>query len=113
MVTRYRGGDGTGDSDREVEGRIKVRVRGAPDAPSRPRVREVRDRTVVLSWDVPTANGEPIDRYRVTRTPGGDVTECGATTCTIDGLTNDTTYRFREIGRASGSAGCGSGLCAG
>src|SRR5690625_4589419 len=36
MVTRYRVADGTGDSDREVEGRIKVRVRGAPDAPSRP-----------------------------------------------------------------------------
>lgn len=94
MVTRFRVADGTGDHDRQVEGRVRLRVRGAPDVPSRPRIGEVRDRTVVLSWDAPTANGEPIDRYRVTHSPGGAVTECASTTCTIDGLTNDTRYRF-------------------
>lgn len=94
MVTRFRVQDGTEDSSREVEGRVKVKVRGVPDSPSRPRVQEVRDRTVVLSWDSPNSNGETVDRYRVTSQPGGDVTECSSTTCTIDGLTNDTEYRF-------------------
>lgn len=94
MVTRYRVRDVTGDPDREVEGRITLVVRGAPDAPTAPRATEVRDSTVVLAWDAPAANGEPITGYRVTAQPGGVVRECASTTCTIDGLTNNTQYTF-------------------
>ncbi|WP_250445540.1 fibronectin type III domain-containing protein [Actinotalea sp. C106] len=99
MVTRYRVRDVTGDPDREVEGRIRMTVRGRPDTPRAPRVGEVRDRTVVLSWDAPANNGSPITTYRVTAQPGGIARECASTTCTIDGLTNDVEYSFTVAAR--------------
>ena len=94
MVTRYRVRDVTGDPDRDVEGRVVVTVRGRPAAPGAPRVVEVRDRTVVLAWDAPATNGEPITGYRLTAQPGGLTKECESTTCTFDGLSNNTEYRF-------------------
>lgn len=94
MVTRFRVRDVTGDPDREVEGRITVVVRGRPDAPAAPRVVEVRDRTVVLAWDAPANNGEPITGYRVTAQPGGTVVDCPSTTCTVPELTNNVEYTF-------------------
>ncbi|RYV52625.1 Ig-like domain-containing protein [Pengzhenrongella frigida] len=99
MVTRYRVRDATGDTAREVEGRITVVVRGRPAAPTAPRVVEVRDRTVVLAWDVPVNNGAPITGYRVTTQPGGAARECAGTTCTIDGLTNAVEYTFTVAAR--------------
>lgn len=99
MVVRYRVGDVTGDPQREVDGRITLVVRGRPAQPATPRVTEVRDRTVVLSWDAPANNGEPITGYRVTAQPGGQVRECASTTCTIDGLTNDVEYTFTVAAR--------------
>ena len=99
MVTRYRVQDATGDPGREVEGRITVVVRGRPSAPAAPRVAEVRDRTVVLSWDAPVNNGAPITGYRVTTQPGGAVRECAGTTCTIDALTNAVDYTFTVAAR--------------
>jgi fibronectin type III domain protein/Big-like domain-containing protein len=98
MVTRYSVRDATGDPDRVVEGRVVTVVRGRPDAPTAPRRVEVRDHTVVLAWDAPAINGEPITAYRVTATPtaGGAavVTECVSTTCTLDTLTNNVEYTF-------------------
>ena len=94
MVTRYRVRDVTGDPDREVEGRITVTVRGRPAAPTAPRVVEVRDRTVVLAWDAPANNGEPITGYRLTAQPGGIAKDCASTTCTVENLTNNTEYTF-------------------
>ena len=98
MVTRYSVRDATGDPDRVVEGRVITVVRGRPDAPTAPRRVEVRDHTVVLAWDAPVINGEPISGYRVTATPtaGGatSVTDCASTTCTIDTLTNNVEYTF-------------------
>lgn len=94
MVVRFLVRDVTNDPDRQVEGRIFLTVRGVPDAPTAPRVGEVRDRTVVLSWDAPDNRGASIDGYRVTATPGGAVHTCESTTCTIDGLSNDTEYTF-------------------
>ncbi|MBX9244357.1 fibronectin type III domain-containing protein [Actinotalea ferrariae] len=94
MVTRYRVRDATGDPDREVEGRITVVVRGRPAQPVAPRVVEVRDRTVVLAWDAPANNGEPITGYRLTAQPGGIVTDCASTTCTVGNLTNNQQYVF-------------------
>lgn len=94
MVTRFRVRDVTGDPDREVEGRLTVVVRGKPATPIAPRIGEVRDRTVVLSWDAPDNRGAPITGYRVVASPGNIVRQCASTTCTIDGLTNDVEYTF-------------------
>lgn len=94
MVARYRVRDITGDPDREVEGRVTVIVRGRPAAPTAPRAVEVRDRTVVLTWDAPANNGAPITDYQVTVQPGATPRDCAATTCTIDALTNDVEYTF-------------------
>lgn len=94
MVTRYTVRDATGDPDREVEGRITVVVRGRPSQPAAPRTVEVRDRTVVLAWDAPANNGEPITAYRLTGQPGNVVTECASTTCTVGNLTNNVEYTF-------------------
>ncbi len=96
MVVRFGVRDATGDPDRQVEGRITVVVRGKPATPKAPRVVEVRDRTVVLSWDAPDDRGERITGYRVTPTPGAGAgsRQCASTTCTIDNLTNDVEYTF-------------------
>lgn len=94
MVVRYRVRDVTGDPLREVDGTIRVAVRDIPAAPSAPRVGEVSSRAVPLSWDAPATNGSPITGYRVTRSPGGQTTQCATTACTITGLTNGTEYTF-------------------
>jgi len=99
MVVRFRVRDVTGDPGREVEGRITVRVSGVPLAPVPPRIGEIRDRTVVLSWTAPDNRGEPITEYRVTASPGGMARSCVSTTCTIDGLTNDVEYTFTVAAR--------------
>ncbi|WNB85968.1 fibronectin type III domain-containing protein [Cellulomonas sp. ATA003] len=99
MVARFTVRDVTGDAAREVTGRVTVIVRGRPGTPTAPRVVEVRDRTVVLAWDAPVANGEPITAYRVTTHPGGAVRECAGTTCTVDGLVNDTEHTFTVAAR--------------
>ncbi|WP_448061131.1 Ig-like domain-containing protein [Cellulomonas hominis] len=99
MTVRVRVRDATGDPSREVESRIVVTVRGKPATPTAPRVGEVRDKTVVLSWDAPDNRGEPITGYRVTASPGNVVRQCTSTTCTIDALTNDTEYTFTVAAR--------------
>lgn len=94
MVVQVRVRDATDDASREVAATISLRVRGQPAAPKAPRVGEVRDSTVVLSWDAPDSRGEPITGYRVTVSPGGQQRACASTTCTLDGLTNDVEYTF-------------------
>ncbi|HLT84934.1 MAG TPA: Ig-like domain-containing protein [Phototrophicaceae bacterium] len=84
--------DATGDPLRAVNGRITYSVIGVPERPAPPRVVEVRDRTVVLTWSAPADNGAPITGYRVDAS--GFSRECGTTTCTLDGLTNDVEYTF-------------------
>ncbi|WP_425955086.1 Ig-like domain-containing protein [Xylanimonas sp. McL0601] len=96
MVVRYRVGDATGDPDREVEGRATITVLGRPEPPTTPHVEEVRSHTVVLSWDPPADNGSPITSYTVT-SDQGTAHECGTTTCTLDGLTNDVRYHFTVV----------------
>ncbi|WP_106815862.1 Ig-like domain-containing protein [Microbacterium timonense] len=97
MVVRYRVQDATGDPDREVEGRIRLTVQGKPDAPGTPIVSSVQDRTVVLSWTPPANNGAEIERYVVSSTAGNYEKECLATTCTLDGLTNNVEYNFTVV----------------
>ncbi|MFH5823506.1 Ig-like domain-containing protein [Georgenia sp. AZ-5] len=92
VVVRYTVQDATRDPSRHVEGRVTMDVVGVPDRPAPPRVEEVRDSTVVLSWSAPASNGSPITGYTV-RAPG-TTTSCATTTCTITGLTNDVEHAF-------------------
>ncbi|MGF6824731.1 hypothetical protein M2317_003669, partial [Microbacterium sp. ZKA21] len=96
MTVRYRIGDITEDPDREVDGKIVLKVQGVPDAPGKPTVSSVQDRKVVLSWSPPANNGAKIDGYTV-RSVQGDAYEkqCSSTTCTLDGLTNNVKYLFQ------------------
>ncbi|WP_253705785.1 Ig-like domain-containing protein [Cellulosimicrobium sp. 72-3] len=93
MVVRYRIQDATKDPDREVEGRVQLKVLGKPEAPATPQVVEVRSKTVVLTWDPPNNNGADITGYTV-RSQNGYEKACGTTTCTLDGLTNNVEYTF-------------------
>lgn len=97
MVVRYRVQDATGDPDREVEGRIRLTVQGKPSVPGTPVVSSVQDRTVVLSWTPPADNGAAITHYEVSSTAGTYQKRCAATTCTLDGLTNNVEYNFTVV----------------
>ncbi|KAA9106450.1 Ig-like domain-containing protein [Microbacterium rhizomatis] len=94
MVVRYRVQDATGDPEREVEGRIRLTVQGKPEAPGTPTVSSVQDRTVVMSWSPPANNGADITGYTVKSVAGNYTKACVATTCTLDGLTNNVEYNF-------------------
>ncbi|WP_308492629.1 Ig-like domain-containing protein [Microbacterium terrisoli] len=96
-VIRYRIQDATGDRDREVEGHVLMTVQGVPAAPGTPTVSSVQDRTVVLSWSPPVDNGAAITQYTVSAVGGGYTKVCQATTCTLDGLTNNVEYNFRVV----------------
>ncbi len=96
MVVRYRIQDATKDPDRQVDGRVTVTVQGVPEAPGKPTVTTVEDRTVVLSWSSPSNNGAEITQYTVTSVGGTPYSKtCTSTTCTLDGLTNNVKYTFQ------------------
>ena len=96
MIVRYRIADATEDPDREVDGRITVTVQGVPDAPGKPTVSTVEDRTVVLAWSPPSNNGAEITEYTVEAVSGRSYSKtCASTTCTLDGLTNNVSFTFQ------------------
>lgn len=98
LVVRYTIEDATEDSDRHVDGRIVLTVQGVPEAPGRPQVTSVQDRTVVVSFSAPSNNGAEITQYTVSSTSGSAYSkECSSTTCTLDGLTNNVEYTFQVI----------------
>ncbi|HCS62029.1 MAG TPA: hypothetical protein DIW46_11670 [Microbacterium sp.] len=98
LVLRYTIQDATEDVDRQVDGRVMLTVQGVPDAPGRPQVTSVQDRTVVVSFSAPSNNGAEITKYTVTSTSGSAYSkECDSTTCTLDGLTNNVEYTFQVV----------------
>lgn len=98
LSAQYRVRDQTGDPEREVSGEIRVQVHDVPDAPSAPRINDVGDEFVELSFDGGADNGTPITGYTVTSASGPAVSqECASTTCRITGLTNDTEYTFQVV----------------
>ena len=111
MVVRYRIQDATKDPDREANGQIIVTVQGVPDAPGTPTVSSVQDRTVVVSYGAPSNNGAEITKYTVRSVTGNPYSkECGSTTCTLDGLTNNVEYSFQvtatnRVGESEPSGG--------
>jgi hypothetical protein len=97
MVVRYTIADATKDPAREVDGRIRLAVLGRPDPPVGVAVERVRSREVVLSWRPPDNNGGSlITQYTVESVSGPSFTKnCGTQTqCTLEGLTNNSVYRF-------------------
>lgn len=98
VVVRYTVEDATEDPDRHVDGRIVLTVQGVPEAPGRPQVTSVQDRTVVVSFGAPSNNGAEITHYTVTSTSGSGYSKrCDSTTCTLDGLTNNVEYTFEVV----------------
>lgn len=98
LVVRYTIEDATEDPDRHVDGRIVLTVQGVPEAPGRPQVTSVQDRTVVVSYSAPSNNGAEITHYTVSSTSGSPYTkQCDSTTCTLDGLTNNVEYTFEVV----------------
>jgi hypothetical protein len=91
---QYRLADATNDREREVVGLIVVDVIDRPAPPGQPIVRTVGDRLAILAWSEPTANGAPIQSYRVTGEHGFSQT-CSITVCQLTGLTNGLVYTFR------------------
>jgi len=67
----------------------------APVAPSAPlAVRATSgDQSITATWSVPASSGDyPVTNYQATVAPGGRACLTSATTCTIDGLVNGTSY---------------------
>lgn len=93
MIVSYEVQDATNAPERQVEGHVKLTVRGKPGAPGTPSVSSIQDSTVVLSWAPPSNNGSPITGYTVSSSKGYSKA-CASTTCTLDGLTNDVEYTF-------------------
>ena len=92
VVVRYTVADKTNDKDRYANGRIRITVKGKPDAPAKPQIVEEKDKAVLLTWDPPADNGAPITKYTVAW--AGGTQDCGTNTCTITGLRNAQAYKF-------------------
>ncbi|WP_218711751.1 Ig-like domain-containing protein [Arthrobacter sp. BF1] len=92
VVVRYVVEDKTKDAARHATGRIKITIKGRPDAPAKPQVLEEQDEAVLLTWDPPADNGAPITKYTVAWAGGSQ--DCATNTCTISKLKNAQKYRF-------------------
>lgn len=107
VVVRYIVEDKTADEARYANGRIRITIKGKPDAPSKPQIVEEKDQSVLLSWTSPADNGSPISKYTVAWAGGSQ--DCGTNTCTITGLKNALPYKFtvtatNDVGTSAASA---------
>lgn len=94
IVVTYRLDDGSGETSREVEGRVVIVVADVPAAPLPPTAVEGGPDSVQLNWRAPDDQGSPIQHYLVRRVGSDDTTRCVATQCTIQGLDAGKEYRF-------------------
>ena len=106
----YTVNDKLGEDDRKVVGTIHVTVKDRPAAPSAPTVAEYGNKFVVLTWQAPVNNGDPIDKFEISWNNNTAKTEkCqAATTCKLDasdGLVNGQKYTF--VVRAHNKIGVG------
>lgn len=92
VVVKYTVEDKTRDIARVATGRIKMVIKGKPEAPAKPQIVEEKDKSVLVSWDPPADNGSAITGYAVSW--GSGVQQCATNTCTITGLRNATPYKF-------------------
>jgi hypothetical protein len=76
-----------------------------PTAPGNPTA-VAGDESAAVSFDAPASNGgAAITGYTVTASPGGATETCTGSPCTVDGLTNGTSYTFTVT--ATNAAGVG------
>ena len=69
-------------------------------------IAEPGNASAVVSWTPPTDEGSyPILGYIVRATPGGRTCSTAATTCTVTGLTNGTSYTFTVTASSAGGDG--------
>jgi titin len=94
-------------------------LRGAPLAPASVQGTS-GNAQVALAWTASTANGSPVTDYVIQRTSDGGTTwttindgVSTATTYTVTGLTNGTTYSFRVAGKNAVGTGAYSTMYAG
>ena len=94
----YRVQDGTKDPAREVQGRVTVIVRAAPDAAAAPSA-TAGDASAVVTWRAPASNNSPITGYTVKWAGGSKNFSAGdaGSPQTITGLTNGQGYAFTVI----------------
>ncbi|MEI2778226.1 MAG: Ig-like domain-containing protein [Tetrasphaera sp.] len=96
LTVSYRVADATQSADRQVEGRVLLTVRGAPDPPTGVTAETNASKTATVSWTAGANNGAPITGFTVTWSGGSQKCKV-VTTCTITGLTNNTVYRFQVV----------------
>ncbi|MEF3404122.1 Ig-like domain-containing protein, partial [Agromyces sp. CCNWLW203] len=96
----YRVQDGTKDPAREVQGRVTVIVRAAPDAPAQPQA-TAGDAAATVRWQAPATNNSPILDYTVNWSGGSKTFPASAagTAQPITGLTNGQGYAFTVTAR--------------
>ena len=98
LTAVYRIQDATRDPAREVQGRITLVIRDAPDPPNRPSAVE-GDGDATVTFTAPASNNSPITGYTISWTAGTggskDVTTPGPHL--IDRLNNGTNYSFRVV----------------
>jgi hypothetical protein len=95
VTVQFTVADATGDPNRYVTGTATVTVRGKPNQVPTPSVVSVGDRTAVLKWSIPSANGAAITGYTVSGQ--GYQHSCSTSPCTLTGLTNNVSYRFTVV----------------
>jgi hypothetical protein len=95
VTVQFTVADATGDPNRYVTGTATVTVRGKPNQVPTPAVISVGDRSAVLKWSIPSANGATITGYTVAAQ--GYQHSCPASPCTLTGLTNNVSYRFTVV----------------
>jgi hypothetical protein len=93
MVFRFAVTDIAGNAERIQNSTITIEVLGRPDAPGTPVKVSEGNRTVVVSFTTPAANGAPIDRYEL-KDRNGATYACPASPCTVTGLKNGSQYQF-------------------
>lgn len=98
--------DPTKDPDRNVNGRLLVDVRDAPDQPTQPQVDAGGERSATVSWRAPASNNSPITGYTVSWTSSGGhrgswgperLDSPTSTIQRITGLNPDQEYRFTVV----------------